>query len=486
MMDVIKMEPNVDPLGTYTSDHTDIGEKKSVSLEEGTVLNPPVTGIKVEYLDPSYDLISEVKLEPPESIMLPVRKCEAEIFIFFTLLTIVMDVIKQEPLETSDDTDQRWPLTEEGNMLNVAEIKFEYVDSSYDVSSEVKHELSAGSIADLVKCEFKEGNSLNLQGAEIKTEFIEPSFDLTSDTKLEETSVFLVGKCEDEEESIRGTVKEEIYLQETAEEDEVLPQRIEIPQKEATCNSNSRQKGHVTIAQNDMNGVPSDKALDRQVAIEMSTRNQNLKQQSCNRKRDRTKECNTCGKVFRRREGLKVHLRSHTGEKPYKCDICDDVFAQSSSLKKHLRRHTGEKPYKCELCGKSFSCSSTLRFHVTLHTGEKAFKCDLCGKRFSQSGTLNRHAREHTGDKPFKCDLCGKSFSQTCSLSRHARRHTGQKPFKCDLCGKCFSQSGNLKVHISHHKGERPFKCDTCGKCFPRSHHLKKHLKQHTRSTPVE
>ncbi|KAK3810822.1 MAG: hypothetical protein J3Q66DRAFT_262145, partial [Benniella sp.] len=53
-----------------------------------------------------------------------------------------------------------------------------------------------------------------------------------------------------------------------------------------------------------------------------------------------------CGKVFKRSEHLKRHVRSiHTMEKPFECPIhnCPKRFSRSDNLNQHIRihRHNG-------------------------------------------------------------------------------------------------------------------------------------------------
>ncbi|XP_077341411.1 uncharacterized protein LOC143986879 [Lithobates pipiens] len=165
--------------------------------------------------------------------------------------------------------------------------------------------------------------------------------------------------------------------------------------------------------------------------------------------------CTECGKGFRFKSHLNVHIRSHKGEKPHSCPECWKCFSHESHLKRHQRSHTGEKPYSCPECGKCFSMNFNLYRHQRSHTGEKMYSCPECGKWFSQKSDLYIHQRSHTGEKPFSCPECGKCFSQKTSLSTHQRSHTGEKPYFCPECGKCFTVKSHLYRHqISHTGGE--------------------------------
>ncbi|KAG9228351.1 STE like transcription factor-domain-containing protein [Amylocarpus encephaloides] len=47
----------------------------------------------------------------------------------------------------------------------------------------------------------------------------------------------------------------------------------------------------------------------------------------------------TCGRLFKRLEHLKRHVRTHTQERPYICPHCDKAFSRSDNLAQHRRTH---------------------------------------------------------------------------------------------------------------------------------------------------
>ncbi|XP_071757758.2 uncharacterized protein LOC139913601 isoform X1 [Centroberyx gerrardi] len=165
-------------------------------------------------------------------------------------------------------------------------------------------------------------------------------------------------------------------------------------------------------------------------------------------------KCSECGKMFRHRSVLELHMRIHSKDKPYQCKVCGKGFRFSSYLQQHLIIHTGKKPYKCPDCGKDFAFLQNMKTHQKLHQ-EKPFRCTSCRKGYSDEAQLQHHMLSHNGEKPHKCDLCDKSFGLAYLLRDHMNTHTGERPHRCDECHKSFSWFSSLLVHQKIHARKR-------------------------------
>ncbi|XP_069671027.1 zinc finger protein 664-like isoform X2 [Periplaneta americana] len=344
--------------------------------------------------------------------------------------------------------------------------------------------IQASGIADIEdkKPSSEEGNSLHLHVSEIKTECMDDRYEVKSEMPLAETAIAFdlpIVKSEAKEVFCGlDQVKEEVKLEVTAEENEILAESV------AATHTSGVTAICENIPQEDLH--TDDKKYDCGICGKCFPDSASLKSHGLLHAGNKRFSCDVCGKCFSRSANLNMHSRVHTVKKSFNCDMCGKCFSHSGDFKKHLSVHTGEKPFSCDLCGKFFSRLTNLNTHSRVHTGLKPFSCDVCGKCFSHSGCLKRHSRLHTGEKPFNCFVCGRSFSYPGSLKLHLRIHTGERPYKCDVCGKCYAESSHLKTHARVHTGEKPYKCNDCGKNFSECGHLKRHARLHKRQTLQE
>ncbi|CAG5042535.1 unnamed protein product [Parnassius apollo] len=77
--------------------------------------------------------------------------------------------------------------------------------------------------------------------------------------------------------------------------------------------------------------------------------------------------CLYCGKLYSRKYGLKIHIRTHTGYKPLRCRHCLRAFGDPSNLNKHVRLHGAGAAggvHSCPRCGRTLARRRDLERHL--------------------------------------------------------------------------------------------------------------------------
>ncbi|CAG4959122.1 unnamed protein product [Colias eurytheme] len=147
-------------------------------------------------------------------------------------------------------------------------------------------------------------------------------------------------------------------------------------------------------------------------------------------------KCVICSKYLPTRRAFEQHRRDHrrniVKEIPqdiFKCVHCDKFFDNRDTLKVHLKEHV-KKCYICETCGRVFTRKDYLHKHMNTHTGVKQYACTYCDFRANQKTALTIHIRKHTGERPYSCDVCPQKCTSSSNLRVHKQKHLGVKQFE--------------------------------------------------------
>ncbi|XP_064487340.1 PR domain zinc finger protein 13-like [Ornithodoros turicata] len=126
--------------------------------------------------------------------------------------------------------------------------------------------------------------------------------------------------------------------------------------------------------------------------------------------------------------GIPILTPAHIqGHQSYVCLRCGLSFQEPNPLKVHMlvQDCDSRKGHMCIFCGKLYSRRYGLKIHVRTHTGYKPLQCRFCLRPFSDPSNLNKHVRLHAQlDSPYRCRHCGKVLVRRRDLERHLRsRH---------------------------------------------------------------
>ncbi|CAG7836790.1 unnamed protein product [Allacma fusca] len=248
------------------------------------------------------------------------------------------------------------------------------------------------------------------------------------------------------------------------------------------------------------------------------------------------KQCEYCGKVFKKVFNLHQHIRSHTGEKPFHCLVCGRGFTQKSNVKKHMQTHkvwpklkvtlpkeqisvkiknghgsssevdqncalgsqdveyVVNNVYVCQYCNESFENHHKLKTHMIVHKNEKLFKCihKDCSATFVDVEGLITHVKSHKDEMEYRCQQCPKIFKNLYDLGTHQYSHrlypnkvsngVTNRSYRCMKCNSKYSTSEALNHHLLTSSHNYP--CSHCSLVFVCERYLRRHLKVHGTGEP--
>ncbi|CAG7836061.1 unnamed protein product [Allacma fusca] len=135
-----------------------------------------------------------------------------------------------------------------------------------------------------------------------------------------------------------------------------IPPRV-LPENATGVATSTFNIGHISPSQHQNNNIQPEPHRNDHAHLETIVSNMG--------KAKNGHVCLYCGKLYSRKYGLKIHIRTHTGYKPLKCKICHRPFGDPSNLNKHVRLHSdGNTPYRCEYCGKILVRRRDLDRHI--------------------------------------------------------------------------------------------------------------------------
>ena len=131
--------------------------------------------------------------------------------------------------------------------------------------------------------------------------------------------------------------------------------------------------------------------------------------------------CGICNRTFELASSLSRHMYEHE-DKRFKCDSCDYSSHFASELAVHKIVHRTNPSHQCmhANCGKWFRRKWDLSLHLHKHKGIE-FKCDhnRCSFSTATKKQLKEHQKWHMDDYPHECKTCHKSFKYRSGLKRH-------------------------------------------------------------------
>lgn len=78
----------------------------------------------------------------------------------------------------------------------------------------------------------------------------------------------------------------------------------------------------------------------------------------------------------------------------FRCDECEYVTKKKALLNRHLlTHHSNVRPWSCKLCGRDFKMKRSLTIHVAQHGSTKKYQCQFCNRSFNSSTNFYAHRK---------------------------------------------------------------------------------------------
>lgn len=104
-------------------------------------------------------------------------------------------------------------------------------------------------------------------------------------------------------------------------------------------------------------------------------------------------QCTECGKWLMNMRCLKTHMVLHS-DIEFRCDKCDYVTKKKVLLNRHLvTQHSNVRPYVCNYCGRDFKMKRALTVHIAQHGSTTKYQCPFCQRSFNSSTNFYTHRK---------------------------------------------------------------------------------------------
>ena len=136
--------------------------------------------------------------------------------------------------------------------------------------------------------------------------------------------------------------------------------------------------------------------------------------------------CQICGKTLKHSKILQTHMKEVHGDKSFTCNLCGLNLSCQRNLSQHMITHTTPS-IPCDQCGKLFKRKDAVKSHIKkFHMQVREKKCNQCDKSFADDRHLREHVMAiHDKLKPFGCEICDFKCARIDNLNTHRKKIHG-------------------------------------------------------------